>query len=81
MDAYYQRRSDIWRSGSGAYGSVIGFAAPYVNAGIVNSWGFEGSLDYTKQLGDVQLNIGGTFSLNKNKIKIRLRSHVLSKTW
>lgn len=69
MDAYYQRRSDIWCSGSGAYGSVIGFAAPYVNAGIVNSWGFEGSLDYTKQLGDVQLNIGGTFSLNKNKIK------------
>jgi hypothetical protein len=27
------------------------------------------SLDYTKQIGQVQVNIGGTFSLNKNKIK------------
>jgi len=35
----------------------------------VNSWGFEASADYTKQIGQVQFNIGGTFSLNKNKIK------------
>lgn len=69
LDGYFQRRSDIWCSGSGTYGSIIGFDAPYVNAGIVDSWGFEGSLDYTKQIGQVQVNIGGTFSLNKNKIK------------
>lgn len=69
LDTYYQRRSDIWCSGAGAYGSIIGFDAPFVNAGKVNSWGFEAMADYTKQIGKVQFNIGATFSLNKNKIK------------
>ena len=69
LDTYYERRSKIWVSGAGAYGSIIGFDAPYVNGGYVNSWGFEASAVYTKQIGQVQFNIGGTFSLNKNKIK------------
>ena len=69
LDAYYQRRSDIWCSGSGSYGTVIGFAAPYVNQGVVNSWGAEASVDYTHQFGGVTVNVGGTFSINKNKIK------------
>lgn len=70
FDAYYQRRSDIWRSGSSVYGSVIGgFGAPYVNAGVVNHWGFEAAADYTHKFGEVQFNIGATVALNKNKIK------------
>ena len=67
-DAYYQRRSDIWVSGAGAYSALIGFDAPYTNAGIVNNYGFETSADYTHKFGQIQFNIGASFSLNKNKI-------------
>lgn len=68
FDVYFQHRSGIWVSGSGAYGSVIGFTAPYVNDGVVNSWGYEADVDYTHKFGEVQFNVGGTFSMNKNKI-------------
>lgn len=68
LDAYYQRRSGIWVEGSGNYGSVIGFEAPYINAGKVNHWGAEAKLDYSHKFGDVLFNIGTTVALNKNKI-------------
>ena len=69
IDYYSQVRKDIWVDGSGAYSDVIGFDAPYINAGKVNSHGFEVQLDYTKTLGEVTFNIGGMLNLNKNEIK------------
>ncbi len=69
LDFYMQQRKDIWVSGTGAYTSLIGFDAPYINAGKVNSKGFELSLDYTKTLGDLTFNVGGMFNFNKNEIK------------
>ena len=69
LDAYMQQRKDIWVSGAGAYSSLIGFEAPYTNAGKVNSKGFEISLDYTKTIGDLTFNVGGSFNYNKNEIK------------
>ncbi len=69
IDYYSQVRKDIWVSGAGAYSDVIGFDAPYINAGKVNSHGFEMQLDYTKTLGEVTFNIGGMLNLNKNEIK------------
>ena len=69
LDLYKQHRTDIWVSGAGAYSSLIGFDAPYINAGVVDSRGLELSLDYTKTIGELTLNIGGTFNLNKNEIK------------
>ena len=69
FDLYKQHRTDIWVSGAGAYSALIGFDAPYINAGVVDSHGMEISLDYTKQLGDLTFNVGGMFNLNKNEIK------------
>ena len=69
LDAYMQQRKDIWRAGTGAYTALIGFDAPYINAGKVNSKGFELSLDYTKSFGEVTFNAGGSFNFNKNEIK------------
>ena len=69
LDLYKQHRSNIWVSGSGAYSSIIGFEAPYTNDGVVDSHGIEFSLDYTKQIGDLCLNVGGVFNYNKNEIK------------
>jgi TonB-linked SusC/RagA family outer membrane protein len=69
VDFYMQKRKDIWVSGAGAYSALIGFEAPYTNEGVVDSKGFEISLDYTKTLGDVTFNLGGSFNFNKNEIK------------
>ena len=69
LDVYMQQRKDIWVSGEGAYTALIGFDAPYINDGKVNSKGFELSLDYTKTLGELTFNVGGSFNYNKNEIK------------
>ena len=49
--------------------AVLGASGSYVNAGIVDSWGTEIGLDYTKQISDVVFNIGGNFAWNRNEIK------------
>ncbi len=72
LESYYQHRKNIWVDASGKYTDVIGIDAPYENAGVVNSWGFEASLDYNKKFGNVTFNLGGEFNLNRNKIKEQL---------
>lgn len=72
LDGYYQRRSDIWVEASGKYTSVVGVDAPYQNAGKVDSWGGELGLDYSTNIGQVTLNIGGNLNYNRNKIKEEL---------
>jgi TonB-linked SusC/RagA family outer membrane protein len=69
LDFYMQQRKDIWVSGAGAYTALIGFDAPYINDGKVDSKGLELSLDYTKTIGDLTFNLGGAFNYNKNEIK------------
>ena len=69
FDLYKEHRVDMWVPGSGVYTAVIGFDAPYANAGVVDSHGLELSLDYTKKFGEVTFNVGGMFNLNKNKVK------------
>ena len=68
FDLYKQHRTDIWVSGAGAYSALIGFDAPYINGGVVDSKGLELSLDYTKQLGELTFNLGGMVNINKNEI-------------
>lgn len=68
LDAYYQRRTDIWVSSAGKYSEVVGMDSPYENGGIVESWGFEAGADYSRKIGDVTVNAGAGFSLNRNKI-------------
>ncbi|MDO4999071.1 MAG: SusC/RagA family TonB-linked outer membrane protein [Bacteroidales bacterium] len=68
FDAYWQRRSNIWVDSAGKYSAVMGKTAPYENGGIVDSYGFELGLNYNVKLGDVILDYGGNFNLNRNKI-------------
>jgi TonB-linked SusC/RagA family outer membrane protein len=73
MDGYYQRRSDIWVSASGRNSSVLGSESPYVNGGVVDSYGFEMGLNYTKMIGrDFIFNGGANYTLSKDKIKNEL---------
>jgi TonB-linked SusC/RagA family outer membrane protein len=72
LDGYFQRRTNIWVEASGKYTALIGVDSPYENAGIVNCWGGELGLDYSKQFGDLTFNLGGNFNYNRNKIKEEL---------
>lgn len=69
LDLWKEHRADIWVTSEGKYSAVIGMETPYENAGVVDSKGVEVALDYNKKLGQVNFNIGGNFSWNKNKIK------------
>lgn len=72
VEGYYQRRKDIWVSSEGKYTDVLGMDAPFENAGIVDSWGVEASMDYTKRLGEITFNVGGNFAFHRNEIKEQL---------
>ena len=68
VDGFYERRSDIWVSSDGQNSAVLGGSGSYVNAGIVDSWGTEIGANYYKKMGNVELNLGGTFTYNRSKI-------------
>ena len=69
LDLWKEHRTNIWVTSEGKYSEVFGMDPPYENAGIANSKGIEVGLDYSKKLGQVEFNVGGNFSLNKNEIK------------
>lgn len=68
VDGFYERRSDIWVSSDGQNSAVLGASGSYVNEGIVDSWGTEIGANYYKKMGNVELNLGGTFTYNRSKI-------------
>ncbi len=68
FDAYYQHRTDIWVASNGKYTDIIGYEKPFENAGVVNSWGYELGLDYTKKVGEVTLNLGTNLNINHSKV-------------
>ena len=72
FDYFVQRRSDIWVESSGKYTDIVGVDKPYEPEGIVNSHGYELSLDYTKNFGELQFNIGGNLSYSTSEIKEEL---------
>lgn len=71
-DVFAQRRSDIWVESSGKYTDIVGVDKPYELAGIVDSWGYELSLDYTKAIGQLRFNIGGNLSYSTSVVKEKL---------
>ena len=77
FDGFYQRRSNIWVSTAGKYSSELGVDAPYEGDGIVDSWGWEASLDYNKQIGDWKFNAGFNFDYYRSQIKEQDEAPVL----
>ena len=77
FDGFYQRRSNIWVSTAGKYSSELGVDAPYEGDGIVDSWGWEASLDYNKQVGDWKFNVGANFDYYRSQIKEQDEAPVL----
>lgn len=77
FDGFYQRRSNIWVSTAGKYSSELGVDAPYEGDGIVDSWGWEASVDYNKQVGDWKFNAGANFDYYRSLIKEQDEAPVL----
>ncbi len=70
LDGYYQHRYDQWVSSSGKYSSVAGVTFPYINGGVVNSWGLEAGAQYKHEIAPkLVLTAGANYTLAKNKIK------------
>ncbi len=67
-DVFYNRHYDIFVEGNGAYSSLIGFAAPFKNQGIVDNRGIDLQIDFTKNFGDLTVMAGSTFLFAKSKI-------------
>lgn len=69
LEGFYNHRTNIWVSGSGAYSNIVAFGAPYINAGVVNQKGLEIGLDYTKTINGITFNVGGNYLYSENQIK------------
>lgn len=69
LEGFYNHRTNIWVSGSGAYSSIVAFGAPYINAGVVNQKGLEVGLDYTKTINGITFSVGGNWLYSENQIK------------
>lgn len=67
-DGFYERSYDRLVSGTNVISSMIGVPLSDVSKGIVDYYGFETALNLRRQLGDWRFDVGGNFSLVKNKI-------------
>lgn len=68
FDLFKERRENIFLQRA-AVPSFVGITTlPYGNLGIVENKGFEITVDYTKNIGQVGIMFRGNFSFNKNKI-------------
>ena len=69
IDGFYDHRTDILVSGSGAYSSILGLSAPQINDGVVDSYGIEVATKWSDKIGNVNYSIGGQFSFARSKVK------------
>lgn len=68
LDAFYDHRTDILVSGSGAVSQVFGMSVPQINDGIVDNKGVEVGLSWDDRIGKVSYHLGGQFSFARSKI-------------
>ncbi|TRW25342.1 TonB-dependent receptor [Flavobacterium zepuense] len=68
FDLFKERTSGAFLS-KGDVPIYIGLAAaPFGNVGVTENKGFDGSVNYTKDINNLKLSLRGTFTYNKNKI-------------
>lgn len=69
VDGFYQLRSHIMLSASNENSSVVGIQSSYNDVGEVQSYGFEASLKYAKEIApDLHLNLGANLSWARNQV-------------
>jgi TonB-linked SusC/RagA family outer membrane protein len=68
IDAFYDNRTDILVSTSGAIPSTLGVTAPIANVGQVKNRGIESTLLWKSNIGKSKYYLGGNFIFAKNEI-------------
>lgn len=68
IDGFYDHRTDILVSGANAISSVFGSVIPPINNGVVNNYGVETSVRWIDKIGNVNYQLGGMLTFNRNKI-------------
>lgn len=69
-DGFYQRRSHIMLSASNENSSVVGIRSAYNDVGEVESYGFELSAKFSKEVArDFRINAGANLSWSTNRVK------------
>lgn len=70
VDGFYQLRSHIMLSADNENSSVVGIQSSYNDVGEVESYGFEASAKYVKEIAhDLNLNLGANLSWARNKVR------------
>ena len=64
---YFQKRNDNMLV-SVTLPATLGDAAPSANKGKFKDYGWEGQIDYTGKIGDVELHAGGTITFARNEL-------------
>ena len=67
-DVFYERREDIMVDQANVVPSLIGISLPLINGGTIENKGIEASLNYSKKIGEIGINLGGNFLFAQNKI-------------
>lgn len=68
VDGFYERRSDIWVSSDGQNSAVLGASGSYSNWRRFPCPNYLRYPHLHKKMGNVELNLGGTFTYNRSKI-------------
>lgn len=68
IDGFYERSYDRLVSGTNLVSDMIGVTLSNVSEGIIDYYGFESALNFRRRIGNWNFDIGGNFSLVKNKI-------------
>lgn len=50
------------------YPAILGDAAPTANSGKFKDWGFEGSINYSGRIGEVDYHVGGNITFTRNEL-------------
>ncbi len=50
------------------YPAILGDAAPTANSGKFKDWGFEGSINYSGRVGEVDYHVGGNITFTRNEL-------------
>ena len=67
-EAYYEKRTDILVSTTGALSGVMGATPSMSNDGIVENKGIEIGLNFNQTIGDFKYNVGGQFTYARSTV-------------
>lgn len=69
VEGYFQRNSDILCSEGGMNSAVLGVSSPYVNAGVMDSYGVDLGVNFLRTFGKFRVEAGVNYMYTRNRIR------------